>query len=85
MGTLFFNHRVILCRLVCQITMKSINYNENPTSKAECLTNIRKALKLIEKFKWDEEDIANADEKLTGEVYKFLKEKYKHSYLLKEI
>lgn len=45
--------------------MQSLNYKQNPTSKAECLTNIRKALKLIDKFKWDDEDIASADEKTT--------------------
>lgn len=41
--------------------MQTVICNENPTSKAECLSNIRKALKLIDKFKWDEEDIASAD------------------------
>lgn len=50
---------------MCRLTMQSINYNDHPVSKAECLTNIRKALKLIDKFKWDEEDIASADEKTT--------------------
>jgi hypothetical protein len=44
-----------------KLTMQSINYNENPISKAECLTNIRKALKLLDKFKWDEDDISGAD------------------------
>ena len=63
--------------------MKSISFNENPQSKAECLTNIRKAIKLIDKFKWDEQDICSCDEKMTYAVYAFLKDKYKHSYALR--
>ena len=53
--------------------MQTIKFTENPNSKAEALTNIRKALKLISKFKWDETDIINADEKAHYEIYKFLK------------
>jgi hypothetical protein len=52
-GDLALNSGVILCRLICKLTMRTLTFNENPSSKAECLTNIRKALKLIDKFKWD--------------------------------
>lgn len=38
---------------MAKLTMQTLNFNENPTSKAECLTNVRKAIKNIEKFKWD--------------------------------
>lgn len=46
------------------MTMQTITYVEQPSTKAEALTNLRKAIKLIERFKWDEQDLANADEKL---------------------
>jgi hypothetical protein len=42
--------------------MKSINgLNENPQTRAECLGNIRKAIKLLPKFKWDEYDVLESD------------------------
>ena len=62
-----------------------VGIKENPQSKAECLTNIRKALKQISKFKWDEQDIVEADRETTLEIYKFIKEKFKHSYAMKGI
>jgi hypothetical protein len=42
--------------------MKTIEgVNENPQSRAESLGNIRRAIKEIPKFKWDEYDILEAD------------------------
>lgn len=46
--------RVLLCKLIVKLTMKNINgIHENPQSRAECLGNIRKAIKHIPKFKWN--------------------------------
>lgn len=65
--------------------MQTLSFNENPSSRAECLTNIRKALKLIDKFNWDEHDILDADPDTTIEIYKFFKDKYKHTYAMKNV
>ena len=64
--------------------MKTVQgMNDRPQSKAECLGNIRKAIKMIPKFKWDEYDILNSDNKKALEIYSFLKEGFKHSYAMK--
>ena len=73
MGNFYSYFRVILCRLISQLSMQTIPYNQRPQSKAECLTNLRKAIKLIDKFKWDEYEVAEADEATTNKIYKFLK------------
>ncbi len=59
--------------------------NEHPQSRAECLGNIRRAIKHLPKFKWDEYDIAEADNTRTLEVYGFLREQFKHSYAMKSV
>jgi hypothetical protein len=42
--------------------MKTIEgINEHPQSKAECLGNLRRAIKVIPKFKWDEYDLHEAN------------------------
>ena len=83
-GSLSLSNGLVLCRLVSKLTMKTIEgVNERPQSKAECLGNIRKAIRLVPKFKWDEFDIEEADSERTMEVYAFLKEKYRHTYALK--
>lgn len=51
---LSLSNGVILCRLVSKFTMQTINFNENPSSKAECLMNLRRVLKVLGKIKWDE-------------------------------
>lgn len=65
--------------------MKTIEgVNNNPASRGEALFNIRKAIKVIgAQFKWDENEILDADDSTSNEIYKFLKEKYKHAYALK--
>ncbi len=53
-GYFFIYFRVILCKLMSKLTMKTITgLHENPQSKAECLGNIRKAIKHIPKFRWN--------------------------------
>lgn len=59
--------------------------NEHPQSRAECLGNIRRAIKQLPRFRWDEYDIAEADVARTLEVYSFLREHFKHSYALKSL
>ena len=68
------------------MTMKTIEgFNDRPQSRAECLGNLRRAIKLIAKFRWDEYDILVCDRPRTLEVYAFLKDKYKHAYAMKGI
>lgn len=66
--------------------MKSINgLNENPQTRAECLGNIRKAIKLLPKFKWDEYDVLESDYNKNLEIYAFLRDQFKHSYALRSL
>ncbi|MCB0371112.1 MAG: hypothetical protein KDD45_17260 [Bdellovibrionales bacterium] len=56
--------RVVLCRLITKLTMKTVEgVNDRPQSRAECLGNLRRAIKLIPKFKWDEYDLLDCDNK----------------------
>lgn len=66
--------------------MKTIEgINEHPQSKAECLGNLRRAIKAVPKFKWDEYDLLEANYERNLEVYAFLRDRYKHSYALKAL
>ena len=66
--------------------MKTVErVHDRPQSRAECLGNIRKAIRMIPKCKWDEYDILNSDNKKALEVYSFLREGFKHSYAMKGI
>lgn len=77
---------MLLCRLVAKLGMRTIEgVNEHPQSRAECLGNIRRAIKQLPKFKWDEYDIAEGDTARSLEVYAFLREQFKHSYALKSV
>ena len=51
---------------MAKLNMKTIErLNEHPQTKAECLGNIRKAIKDIPRFKWDEYDILESDNSKT--------------------
>ena len=86
MGILLAIHRVVLCCLVSKLTMKTIDgVHENPQSRAECLGNLRKAIRQIPKCKWNEYDIFEGDAQRNLEVYSLIKERFRHAYAMKGI